>query len=74
MSEHAGWRIGIEPFQDEGRWSARVEVWEPGSWASTGGPTHSGMPLPFTGAFETADEAEGAAVAQAKRWIDKQPK
>ena len=34
---------------------------------------HSGLPLPFTGEFDTAEEAEAAGVDQAKHWIDRQP-
>ena len=70
MHEHAGWRIGVSPFPAEGHWSAHIEVWAPG----TDRRTHSGMALPFTGRFDTIDEAERAAVDETKQWIDRQSK
>lgn len=69
MHDHEGWRIGVRLFQTDACWSAGVEVWQPG----TSPRTHSGLPLPFTGRFDTAGEAEAAAVDQAKHWIDRQP-
>jgi hypothetical protein len=66
MHDYKGWRIGVEAFEREGRWSARVEASEPG----TGPRSHVPMPLPFNGSFESAEEAETAAVKSAERWID----
>jgi len=66
MHDHKSWRIGVKAFEQDGRWSARVEVSEPG----TGPRLRTPMPLPFDGRFDTADEAEAAAVKSAERWID----
>ena len=69
MHEHADWRIGVRAFEVDKQWSARVEVWQPG----TGPRTHSPLPLPFNGKFVTPAQAESAAVDRAKHWIDMQP-
>lgn len=66
MHDYKGWRIGVGAFEQDGRWSARVAVSEPG----TGPRTHTPMSLPFDGRFDTAGEAEAAAVKIAERWID----
>jgi hypothetical protein len=69
MHDHAGWRIGVRSFEVDGQWSARVEVWEPG----TGPHTHNPLQLPFNGKFDASGKAESAAVDRAKQWIDMQP-
>ena len=59
MHEHNGWKIGLTPSQrDDGRWSSRIEVFEPG----TDPRHHVGMALRFNVTVTTEQEVspEGA--------------
>lgn len=66
MHDYKGWRIGVQTFERDGRWSARVEVFEPG----TGPRSHVPMPLHFDAILGSSEGAEIAAVKSAQRWID----
>jgi len=66
MHDYKGWRIGVQAFESDGRWSSRVEVSEP----ETGPRTHTPSVLVFDGFFAGPEAAEAAAVKSAKQWID----
>jgi hypothetical protein len=67
MHEHRDWTIGIAARQgSDGRWTALVEVYEPGR----GSRTHAAKIVPFSRWLETEEEAEGFALRDAKQWID----
>jgi hypothetical protein len=69
MHDYKGWRFGLTALEQAGRWSARIEVYEPGRPSREQSP----MPLPF--ATRSASE-EGILVRARKHteaWIDQQP-
>jgi hypothetical protein len=68
MSDHNGWKVGVTPEKRDGKWTAYVEVWEPGMNRRT---HPKGLTIPFGGRFDTEHEAQEAARRWAEQHIDK---
>jgi hypothetical protein len=68
MHDYKGWRFGLTALEQVGRWSARIEVYEPGR------PSREQSPrlLPF---LKKASSEEGILTLARKHtedWIDRQ--
>lgn len=64
---HRDWTLRAKAYPDDDQWGALVEVWEPGTRR-----THSGMVLPFTRRFSSAEDAEASGIEAARTWVDQQ--
>jgi len=68
MHDYKGWRFGLTALVQNGRWSARIEVYEPGR------PSREQSPMPL-GFATKASSKEGILVLARKHtedWIDRQ--
>ena len=68
MHDYKGWRFGLTALVQDGRWSARIEVYEPGR------PSREQSPMPL-GFATKASSKEGILVLARKHtedWIDRQ--
>ena len=70
MHDYKGWRFGLTALEQDGRWTARIEVYRPGTPPQEQSP----MPLPFA---TKASSEEGILVLARKHtenWIDREAK
>jgi hypothetical protein len=67
MHAHKGWRFGLTATEQSGQWSARIELYQPG----TALKTHQPRLLPFNPTAPTAEEILARAMAQTKAEIDR---
>jgi hypothetical protein len=68
MHDYKGWRFGLTALVQDGRWSARIEVYEPGI------PSREQSPMPL--GFATKASSKEGILALARKhtedWIDRQ--
>jgi hypothetical protein len=64
MHDYKSWRFGLTALERDGRWTARIEVYEPGKPSREYGP----LLLPFT---SMAASEEEILVVAAETWIDR---
>jgi hypothetical protein len=67
MHAHKGWRFGLTATEQSGQWSARIELYQPG----TAPKAHQPRLLPFSPTAPTAEEILARAMAQTKAEIDR---
>jgi hypothetical protein len=67
MSDHRGWTIRVTPRSSDEKWSASIEAWPPGDDPRTRGA----MIFRFSRQFESRSEVVNAALAEARREIDR---
>jgi len=66
MHDYKGWRFGLTALEQDGRWTVRIEVYEPGR------PSREQSPMPLRLATKASSE-EGILVLakkHAENWID----
>jgi hypothetical protein len=68
MHDYKGWRFGLTALEQDGRWSARIEVYEPGRPSREQSP----MLLPLTKKASSEEGIMTLARKYAEDWIDRQ--
>ena len=66
MHDYKGWRFGLTALAQDGRWSARIAVYEPGRPSREQSP----MPLGFATKASSKEGILGLAKKHAENWID----
>jgi hypothetical protein len=66
--EYKGWRFGLTALEQDGRWSARIEVYQPGRPSRAQSP----MLLPLTRKAATEEGILAVARKHTEDWIDRQ--
>jgi hypothetical protein len=66
--EYRGWRFGLTALELDGRWTAHIEVYQPGRPSREQSP----MLLPFKRAASSEQRILGLARKHAEGWIDHQ--
>ena len=66
MHEYKGWLFGVTALEQEGRWSARIEVYQPGRSSREQSP----MPLAFEAKASSEERILDLAKKHAEQWID----
>jgi hypothetical protein len=70
MHDYKGWRFGLTALEQDGRWTARIEVYLPGR------PSREQSPMPLRFATKSSSE-EGILILARKHtenWIDREAK
>jgi hypothetical protein len=68
MHDYKGWRFGLTAFEQDGRWTARIEVYRPGRPSRE----QSAMPLSFATKASSKERVLVLARKHTERWIDRQ--
>jgi hypothetical protein len=68
MHDYKGWRFGLTALEQDGRWTARIEGYRPG----TSSREQSPMPLPFAAKASSEERILFLARKHAEDWIDRQ--
>jgi hypothetical protein len=68
--DYKGWRCGLMALEQDGRWTARIEVYRPGTSSREQSPT----PLPFGAKASSEERILFLARKQAEDWIDREEK
>jgi hypothetical protein len=66
MHDYKGWRFGLIALEQEGRWSARIEMYQPGRSSREQSP----MPLAFETKASSKERILDLAKKHAEGWID----
>jgi len=66
MHDYKGWRFGLTAIEEDGRWTARIEIYEPGKSSRE----HSPMLIPCLPAATSEEEILVQAKQEAEGWID----
>ena len=66
MHDYKDWRFGLTTLEQDGRWSARIEVYRPGTPSRGQSP----MPLPFDAKASSEERILVLARKRAEDWID----
>jgi hypothetical protein len=70
VHDYKGWRFGLTALEQDGRWTARIEVYRPG----TSSREQSPIPLRFGAKASSEKRILFLARQQAEAWIDKEEK
>ena len=68
MHDHNDWRFGVMALEQHGRWTARIEVYQPGRPSREQSP----VPLPFDRRSSSEEGILGFARKHTEEWIDRQ--
>ena len=68
MHDYRSWRVGVTALEQDGRWSARIEVYQPGRPSREQSP----MLLPLTRKAATEEGILVIARKHTEDWIDRQ--
>lgn len=66
MHDYKGWRFGMTALEQDGRWTARIEVYQPGRSSREQSP----MLLPFRTKASSKERILAIAGKHAEGWID----
>jgi len=68
IHDYKGWRFGLTALEQDGRWTARIEVYQ------SGRPSREQSPMPLPLAAKASNEERILVLARkhAEEWIDRQ--
>jgi hypothetical protein len=66
--DYKGWQVGLTALEQDGRWTARIEVYQPGRASREQSPTL----MTFTAKASSEERILVLATQHAEAWIDRQ--